>query len=1108
MLVTIKHKQNKFVFLKNFIKTVNSKYSSYSNDQGNFDNFIHNFDQLYTEKFQKQLKKILGNPDEFRKANASTKSSIQENMDSLFFLENLYQDCLQKNFQKNEFLLTNLKTKYLKFEEHYNRALRTTSNNKNKKFFHTRLSEYFTFFLNSFFIQEHLFNKEERDHALKMDLDMSSIAWYLNCQEIFQLLCIGSVKIAYKNLFFNNEKLSEIVIGNFKQLESPESKPLNFKAIDEIKSHLKITRSQLKQTFMCKIKYLFLDVFIGELEKMLLKSRVAKRNELYNEIKEIIARYRTIITKKVNAGEPIESIKKGHLFVDLNEELDEVMLESSKYILASDYRLTKLNKVIVYVKKQKFFYETFKEYEMFESACESILDIFIATVTTKTYNVTYKINGRITTETVLVLPIEFNFIHSFSDHLPRIIEPEDWDYNGYIGNKQLTKVIPQGSSEQIFAKKTIDAINIIQKKKFIINQNFFKVLNQINTSTDIKTFYLNLPFPTLAEVYAQKQKLAAIEKNFKFAPWQQKLKKKILNYQTFHSNRFKTLSDRSKVWRLIFSHMDLKAKLRQKTYIIEAEKYATMISKKQIFNTMIQCGKIFSGFPLYFRTYIDYTGRLYQGLDLFNHTIGFYKYLITDYKKIKITVEGFICLLEVYFQNDKLIVSRLNSLHNQTLENLYAFFIKENIVYKKPRDNCLYFFLLEEEISCLPYSGYETRVTIEIDQKCFYGVFSSLILRNKKLASYFNLLGEKKRDLYTYLQNCVKGFITKKMKEEQEVQKNIMEEEKKDVKKVQKGDSLKWNQISDTVEEMLSKDKKMHNLFFMTFFNYSQSSINIKIVNSFIEIVKSLNYNITHLEEKSFIKFAYNYLDFLDYCFPDIAKQYTAYVKCIEQFSKSSYTTIIKSLDGTLFSWTFYLEKKYTGKRDNPMKNKNATYMKTKPFNVTSIEETYKKYIKLENDLSREIALEQDNVKKDKLIRNFAKVQSEKKAFDKSVKKLRKKKQKFFKSGFINCLDGAVRRILIHQMYQNHNYLINYIDDSIQVHPNYVNKFYEEIKQLYVLIDKTDLFNLFYESSIQFFSDPYRVEFNKVISKFNRLKHCFRVNPNSFEPRHLYLYKG
>ena len=95
-----------------------------------------------------------------------------------------------------------------------------------------------------------------------------------------------------------------------------------------------------------------------------------------------------------------------------------------------------------------------------------------------------------------------------------------------------------------------------------------------------------------------------------------------------------------------------------------------------------------------------------------------------------------------------------------------------------------------------------------------------------------------------------------------------------------------------------------------------------------------------------------------------------------------------------------------------------------------------------------------------------------------------KRKRSAFRPGFVHCIDGAVIRILINAMKEKHDYDINHLHDSIQVHPNFIGKLYEEIYIVYKDLASDDLIDYFVQQSYPLLTETGLLEFKALVSDF------------------------
>lgn len=180
--------------------------------------------------------------------------------------------------------------------------------------------------------------------------------------------------------------------------------------------------------------------------------------------------------------------------------------------------------------------------------------------------------------------------------------------------------------------------------------------------------------------------------------------------------------------------------------------------QRDTFNSMILMSKIFTGFPIYYINTVDYRLRIYPWSYLFSRTTGVYKYLLSDYKSLTLSNEGFSNMLEAYFFPDKDLYT--DFLKIKTQESQINFFIHNKIDLHKTK-SYIYHTLLEKEINDSLSNGMKTNFMIEVDQRSSSSVFLSIIFKNRKLAEFSNLLNKEEHDIPTYLGTKTRAFCKK-----------------------------------------------------------------------------------------------------------------------------------------------------------------------------------------------------------------------------------------------------------------------------------------------------------------------------------------------------------
>lgn len=79
---------------------------------------------------------------------------------------------------------------------------------------------------------------------------------------------------------------------------------------------------------------------------------------------------------------------------------------------------------------------------------------------------------------------------------------------------------------------------------------------------------------------------------------------------------------------------------------------------------------------------------------------------------------------------------------------------------------------------------------------------------------------------------------------------------------------------------------------------------------------------------------------------------------------------------------------------------------------------------------------------------------------------------------------------------------------SIQLHPNYVDRLYEEITKIYVDISKQDLSLLFIDLALSKLSSSNKEKLQKEVKAFQESKENFEFKAENFHPRNCYTFES
>lgn len=1028
---------------------------------------LHGPDNLYSSEFVKLLKDTLGPSKDFVKSSKKNREKVQDKVNSLFYIENQFKTYHKKVEHTPPLLLTILSKEFFKFSVLYKQMVEAKSTNTkvNSKYYSTKVLKFTTYLMESLKDNPTLFTDEEK--SLLNESFYLSVLESFQPKDLFMLLCSSAVRIAYQNL----------IDKKFPDLEDR----LDTDNIFSNSSHLQLLKHELLLIVEQRLLRAIVSAVIAGLKDLLKIKCQTERNSIESRIK--------IIEEELGTRKST---------IEEQENIKLLKQHRASLTLPEDYLSNKLTVVIRLLKKEHSYIETHKVYNTYVSACHSLLDVFCESVPVKTKPVTKKEGpGKILSKVVLEMPKGMNQVYSFSDHLPSIIPPENWDQDGYNGTKSLIKYIHLGTSEVTYDSKTILAINRTQKKKFKINALFVNMLRELDNAPVEKTSGLNLPFKTIAEIRAKTVEVENMQMDLPLSELKYRLTFHILIKEKLDASNSKKKFDREYVKNKTNEILEISdfEKVMHETFMDALKELKTMKAKKQIFYTMLEMGVVFMNFPLYFETFSDYRGRMYPLFYLFSRTTGFYKYFLKDYDKGNtLTSRGMIRMLEAYYSiNEKETLKFKTHLFNQKSENdlcsLHSYFKKNIMTLEEKAENFLYFDLLEREIDALPLQKYKTDFVLEIDQKSSSSTFLSLILGNKEMARLSNLLGGEASDINNYLQSKTREFISS-----DSFIKNAKNDE---------GKPLTKEDIStEKIIQLFEKERKYHKMSFMCFC-YSQASFGR--AKQWIDLSKGQE--LSAKEEKALWIFSHKYDEFLNECFSNFKPQLDALKDCYEFFNQHSNETSIRTLDGSVLKWTFYLQKKTTGSRYNSVTDRTQNYKRTTPFSLISSEKDIKGIENLLREMKKVSHSSMNDDAKLKYFDKLNKLKKQLKDIKMSQKSLRQRKASAFRPGLVHSLDAAVVRLLINSMFEKYGYDINHLHDSIQCHPNFVDSLYQEIKLVYGAIAKVNISELFTRQAENSLSEQNLNIFKEKVKFLEKLKEHPVIDPINFKPENMYPFE-
>lgn len=286
---------------------------------------------------------------------------------------------------------------------------------------------------------------------------------------------------------------------------------------------------------------------------------------------------------------------------------------------------------------------------------------------------------------LLFVPVKISELEIVSHHLPDICEPHDY------GLDQLDAFMiskdSNDTSQSIPSARALRALNLSQKKKFKVNLNTVKILKDFDSLPWSKTKNMDLPFPTEAVIERLKEKTEKLN-CFKQSKTTSLLSSLFLKNALRIEKREKNFKDiknggdGSDVF-LFFQEFNKKAEKKLKTILFLSKidvifqkvfggflkEKSTCIAKRQQFLTFLEIAPLYAGFPLFFRNLFDFRFRVYQLNFLFSKTTGFYKYLVSNFKSLKLTPMGFYYFLEAYYSGNKELLTKFHDTVQKPLKS-------------------------------------------------------------------------------------------------------------------------------------------------------------------------------------------------------------------------------------------------------------------------------------------------------------------------------------------------------------------------------------------------------------------------------------------------------
>lgn len=341
---------------------------------------------------------------------------------------------------------------------------------------------------------------------------------------------------------------------------------------------------------------------------------------------------------------------------------------------------------------------------------------------------------------------------------------------------------------------------------------------------------------------------------------------------------------------------------------------------------------------------------------------------------------------------------------------------------------------------------------LEIDQVASGVMLLSYFLRNKTMAEQSNVIGGSAADPYDYCRRNFEDFYEKHMVER-----------------------------DSNVLKFISSSRKTHKYALMCF-SYAQTHIGR--VEDFSErFHEEYNRQPDQNEIKVLNEFARKYPDFMHFVFPNTQKQLDIIYKVVDVVVKELGYLPFKNLQGETFQWTFF---KY---RTTSRSSYDPISLRPKKYKSYKYQE-----ILLKKDVKESLGddfFEDEEIMTSKLM--------------KDPNTFRRKALSYF----IHCIDASIIHRFIIEMRERHGYTVNHLHDCVLVYCNFVENFFDLVKEIYSSRELYDMCDrLFFDHVSSHVSEHTKKEIEELKEKFKEGCDDYSEELINVDPRHVYDFEG
>lgn len=500
---------------------------------------------------------------------------------------------------------------------------------------------------------------------------------------------------------------------------------------------------------------------------------------------------------------------------------------------------------------------------------------------------------------VYALPTKMEHLMITFTGFPRVVPPKN------VLPEEIDDKLKQSLFGDNRVSKSVSfsrVLNIAQRKAFTVNNKVVALLDILMDPFKIEVAHemsqietIKNPFVTHYQIVGMKSQVDSAKKLAELGPFEKAVTD--ILHTKFVGKGITNISFTSLLSFVGVSPLEIKL---IKEGEIAQYRLAAETNKRKLAQTHLVLGKMFSGFPIYTTNTYCVRLRLYPEQPFISRTAGVYKHILCEFAATKITLKGMVSLMKCFyiaagqFEKEFEEFCANTTISKKTgMSILKKFFFENKIDFTVLEENFIYVSVLYSEILTAQKTG-KTRVMVEIDQKASGMVFLGLGFRNKKLASYSNVISKTKECPYTY---CMLNFP-----------------------------SFYYNYMDSRDEQafnFLSKNKRLHKYASMCY-TYSQKGIGRK--EDFIERWYMEEGVLSDSAKAVLSEFAFKYDSFIESVYPGITEQIKNILELVKFVVNETGETCINNLNGEKLRWRRFKHKSITRKGFNPITKEQLSY--------------------------------------------------------------------------------------------------------------------------------------------------------------------------------------